>query len=201
MRALRTIRLRLRSLLRGDRVEQELHDELRDHLERQIEAYRARGLSPAEARTAALREFGNVPQIQEQVRDTRGVAWVDDLRSDARYALRSMRRSPGYAIVAAMSLAFGIGANTAIFSLMNEVLLKELSVKEPGRLVFIDNSGGKSRGTSGPPYPGFELMRDRNRTLTGIAAFDEDRYKLTIDGAAEQVRGPRTGATHLAWRY
>lgn len=197
MRALKTIRHRLRSLFRANRVEEELDEELRDHVEREVERHRAAGLSPEAARAAALRAFGNVPMIQEQVRDTRGTRWLDDLRTDARYALRSMRRSPAYAVVAALSLALGIGANTAIFSLMNEVLLKKLAVEDPDRLVFIDNSGGKSGGTSAPPYPGFELMRDHNRTLAGIAAFDEDRYKLTIDGTPEQVRGQMVSGNYF----
>jgi predicted permease len=197
MRALRTIRLRLRSLRHGPQVEQELSEELRDHLERQIDLYCARGLSEKDARAAALREFGNVPLIQEQVRDTYGVRWLDDLRADTRYALRSMRRSRMYAIVAATSLALGIGANTAIFSLLDQVLLKKLPVEDPDRLVFIDNSGGKSGGTSAPPYPGFELMRDHQRTLSGLAAFNENRFKVTIDGTAEQVSGLTASGTYF----
>lgn len=86
MRALRTIQLRLRSLFRGHRVAQEVDAELRDHLERLIEFHRAAGLSPADARDAALREFGNVPLIQERCRDMRRVNWIEDLRRDVGYA-------------------------------------------------------------------------------------------------------------------
>src|SRR4029453_4422028 len=96
MRRFNTIRLRLRSLFRGNRVEQELEAELRDHLERQIELLPARGLSAAHARGAALRAFGNVAVVQEQVRDTRRVGWIEDLVRDLGYAGRSLRRAPGH---------------------------------------------------------------------------------------------------------
>src|SRR5215218_4849859 len=99
MRVLKTARLRLRSLFRRGRVEDELEDELRDHLEREIERHRAAGLSRADARAAALREFGNVALIQEQCRDTRGVVWLADLLRDVVYALRMMRRAPGHTVV------------------------------------------------------------------------------------------------------
>ena len=189
MRMLRTIRLRLRSLFRPGHVERELDDELRGHLERQIEAHRAAGLTAEAARAAALREFGNVPLVQEQVRDTRGVSWLEDLVRDGRYALRSLRRARGYAVAAMASLALGIGANTAIFSLIDDVMVEKLPVDDPNRLFFIDNSDGKSGGRSAPPYPGFELMREGNRFMAGMAAFDENQFKVTIDGAPESVRG------------
>ena len=198
MRALKTVRLRLRSLFRGRRVEQELHDELRDHLERQIAAYQAAGLSFEDARSEARREFGNVPLVAERCRDTYGVRWFGELRTDAAYAVRSMRRSPAYAAVAVLSLALGIGANTAIFSLMDHVLVKTLPVEDPGRLFFIDNSGGKSGGISAPPYPGFEVMRERNRFLSGIAAFNENRFKVTIDGQSEEVSGQFASGNYFA---
>jgi predicted permease len=189
MRALKTIRLRLRSLFRGDRVEQDLSDELRDHLERQVEVHLARGVSAADAHAMARREFGNVPLIQERARDTWGVRWFEALVGDVRYALRSMRRARLYTAVALLSLSLGIGANAAIFSLIDHVMMKSLPVEEPARLFFIDNSGGKSGGVSAPPYPAVELMRERNRFLSGIAAFTADQFKVTIDGVAEDIRG------------
>ena len=106
---------------------------------------------------------------------------------DVRHGLRMLRRSPGFAAVAVFSLALGIGANTAIFSLINTVLLKTLPVDEPQTLFFVDNSGGKSAGSSGPPYPCFERLRDQNRFLSGISAFKETRFKVTIEGNPEEV--------------
>ena len=114
---------------------------------------------------------------------------LDELQTDAMFALRLLRRSPGFTSIAILSLALGIGANAAIFSLIDTVLLKSLPVAHPETLFFVDNSGGKSGGSSGPPYPCFELLRDHNRTLAGIAAFDETRFKVAIDGSAEQWRG------------
>src|SRR5688572_32803242 len=137
MRTFKTIRLRLRSLFRGHRVEQELEAELRDHLERQTEFHCASGLSPADARAAALRAFGNVTLIQEQVRATRRVGWIEDLVRDLGYAVRSMRRAPGHTAVAALSLAFAIGANTTMFSLVNVLMLRDLPVADPEDLVEI----------------------------------------------------------------
>ena len=106
-----------------------------------------------------------------------------------RYALRLLRRSPAFTTVALLSLGLGVGANTAIFALIDTVLLKSLPVVEPERLVFVDNSGGKSGGGNGPPYPCYEILRDHNRFLSGIAAFSEERFKVTIDGTPEQIRG------------
>ncbi len=135
MRRLKTLRLRLRSLLRPERVNRELDEELRDHLQREIEAHVAKGLTPKEARLRALAEFGSIANVGDQCRDQRGLGLVEDLVRDVRHGLRSMRRSPGFTAVAALSLALGIGANTAIFSLTDALLLRSLAVAEPRELV------------------------------------------------------------------
>ena len=122
---------------------------------------------------------------------------LDEVRADAGYALRLLRRSPAFTAVAVLSLGLGIGANTAIFSLIDTVLLKQLPVQDPPTLFFIDNSGGKSGGSSGPPYPCFELLRDRNTTMAGIAAFDTNRLKVTIDGVAEELRGQYASGSYF----
>jgi putative ABC transport system permease protein len=108
---------------------------------------------------------------------------------DLKCAVRQLGRSPSFASVAILSLGLGMGANSAIFSLIDTVLLKTLPVADPQTLFFVDNSGGKSEGNSGPPYPCYELLRDHNRSLSGIAAFDEAEFKVTIDGVAEELRG------------
>jgi predicted permease len=169
--------------------DREMHDEMRIHLELYQADLRRRGLSEAEARRRALADFGSPLARQEECREAVGLRLFDELRGDVTYAVRLLRRSPAFTIVALLSLALGIGANTAIFSLINSVLVKTLPVQDPQQLFFVDNSGGKSGGSSGPPYPCFERLRDHNRFLSGIAAFSQRQFKLSIDGVPERVRG------------
>jgi predicted permease len=169
--------------------EREMQDEMRVHLELcQAELLR-QGVPAAEARRRALAEFGSVEARKDECREAVGLRLFDELRGDVSYALRLLRRSPAFTLVALLSLGLGIGANTAIFSLIDTVLVKTLPVEDPQGLFFVDNSGGKSGGSSGPPYPCFERLRDHNRFLSGIAAFDERLFRVTIDGVPERVRG------------
>src|SRR6266496_1030104 len=111
-----------------------LGDEVRFHRDRLIEDYMAAGMDRKEAERRAFLEFGNVPQIEEACRDVHG-RWLEDLAKDLRYTVRTLRRNPGFSIVAVVSLALGIGANAAIFTLINAVMLRTLPVHEPDRLV------------------------------------------------------------------
>jgi hypothetical protein len=163
MRVLKTVRLRLRSVFRRNHVENELAAELREHLEREIERHRAAGLSHAEARAAALREFGNVALIQEQCRDVRGVLWLEDLLRDVVYALRMMRRAPGHTAVTALSLAAALGANTATFSVVNTLLLRRLPVANPGDLVELGSETPNGPGNF--PYSLYEACSRREQHL------------------------------------
>src|SRR5215475_5731298 len=126
-----TIPLRLRSLFRRSQVEQELDEELRYHVERQIEENVARGMSAQEARRAALRAMGGVEQRKEECRDMRRVRLIEDLIQDVRYGLRTLPKSPGFTAVAVLSLALGIGSNTAIFSVINTLMLRTLPIRSP----------------------------------------------------------------------
>lgn len=139
-----TIPLRLRSLFRRAAVERDLDDELRFHIEQQVEQNVARGMSPAEARAAALAAMGGVERQKDDIRDTRRVEVLTNLVRDVRHAWRSLRANPGYAFVAILTLTLGIGANTAIFSAVHGVLMKDLPYNDPRRLVTV----GYGRGST-----------------------------------------------------
>src|SRR5437899_4233011 len=137
MRRLEIVRLRLRSLFRRARLERELDQEIRFHLEQQIEENLAGGMTPTEARRAALVAFGGVAQIQEDCRDRRRVNLLEQLVRDFHYGLRMMRKSAALTAAAVLTLALGIGANTAIFSAVDAVLLRRLPYPDSDRLVQI----------------------------------------------------------------
>ncbi|MGA2739353.1 MAG: ABC transporter permease [Bryobacteraceae bacterium] len=142
--------LRIRSLLCKSRVERDLSDEIRFHLDKLIGKKVANGMGPEEARYAALHELGAVERIKEECRDMRRINYVEHFVQDVRYGLRQLRRSPGFAAVAVLSLALGIGANTAIFSLIDAVLLKALPVRDPQELALLQwSSHGWANGIIG----------------------------------------------------
>ena len=192
---------RVRSWLRVSRrradFEREMQDEMRTHLELYQADLRRRGVPEDEARRRTFAEFGSVAARKEECRDAVGLRLIDELRGDVSYAFRLLRRSPAFTLVALLSLGLGIGANTAIFTLIDSVLIKTLPVEDPQGLFFVDNSGGKSGGSSGPPYPCFELLRDHNRFLSGIAAFNQRMFKVSIDGVPERVRGQYASGSYF----
>jgi len=192
--------LRFRSLLRRSYVERELSDELRFHLEKSIEEAAAKGENPEEARYAALRELGGMEQIKEECRDMRRVDVIENSVQDLRYAARQLRRSPGFAAAVVLSLALGIGANTAIFTLINGLLLKNLPVRDPRQLVSFGKAegGGTLDGLGAGPldlfsYEFFQRMRADQTIFQDVCAFGSQRVALQVRLGGSSLPGQAIG--------
>ena len=183
------LRLRLRSLFKRGRVEQELGEELSFHLENLTEQYVANGMTPEEARYAALRELGGIEQIKEECRDMRRVNYIENFIRDLRYGLRMLVRNRGFAAVAVVTLALGIGANTAIFSVVYAVLLKPLPFRSPGQLMVVfeanDQAGIPGEGCS---YLEFQEWQRQNHVFSGMAGATAHELTLTGRGEPTAVR-------------
>lgn len=189
MRRLRAGLLRLAGLFGKNRRERELSDELASHLQMHIDDNLRHGMPPEEARREALLKLGGVEQVKEQVRDRRGVPLLETTWQDLRYAVRVLRRTPAFTGVAILSLALGIGANTAIFSLVNALLLRSLPVSHPGQLVLLTPiDKGNFEGNFA--YPDYQRLRDRNQVFSGlIASGSLNRADVIVGGFAEQLNG------------
>ena len=166
---------------RRRRMECGLDRELRYHVQRRTDDLVASGLDDAQARRRALVEFGGISQVQEEVRNT----WISrrllDFAQDVRFAIRVLLRSPGFTATTVLSLALGIGANTAMFSILHALVLRSLPVTDPERLVVV------IRNQVSVPYPLFVHLRDQSRTLSGVLAFRTTACRFNAGGATERV--------------
>jgi len=185
--SLRRFLARLRALPQREKAERELIDEIRTHLEMEEVEQREAGLTPGEARDAARRAFGNVTLAKEASRD----AWIfrklEELGQDVRYALRQMRRNPGFTAVAALTLALGIGGTVVVFSLLDAVLLRPLPYEQPHRLFRVFPLEGKTkRAMEVSSYPDFRDWQRQSHTFESMAAYEELSFNLT--GTVEPER-------------
>ncbi len=178
------------------RLEIDLEKELRFHFETQVADKIRSGISEVEARRLTRLEFGGIDQIKEDCRESRGTIWLESLLQDVRYGLRQLRKSPGFTFVAILSLTLGIGANTAIFTLLNAVLLRPLEVQKPSELVLFGNGHGQGSTMSVPDgntklfsYTFFRDFRQKSASFSGIAAVDSNQVatKASIGGGAYQT--------------
>ena len=188
MRLWRILRQRVRSLFRRPQVEAELDRELAFHYDQLVRENLEAGMGEREAREAANRALGNAALLAEECRDHRRLTWLDDLVKDFAYALRSMRKAPGYTAVASLSLALAIGANTAIFSLVDVLLLRGLPVDKPHELVEIGRVSSYGPGGNFP-YPIYERIRGQNTVLAGVLTMSSGMIEATIGGPAPEPVG------------
>jgi predicted permease len=185
-----TLPLRLRSLFRRSQLDQELTEELAYHLEQKTSEFIAAGMPADEARRAAIRSMGGLEQRKEECRDTRKVNWLQDFLQDFRYAIRTLRKSPGFTAVAILTLALGIGANSAIFSVVDAILLRPLPYPEPDRLVRIWESSVKFDSSRNVVNPfNFLDWRDRSQSFESMAAISGLMTNLSSLGQPVAVPG------------
>jgi predicted permease len=196
MNWLRVVLSRLRGFFRKRRLEKDLDVELHSHLELLTEEIIRRGMTPEAARYAARREFGGLEQIKEIYRDQHGLPFFEALVQDARYALRTLVKSPGFTAVAVLTLALGIGANTAIFSVVKAVLLRPLPFKDPARLVRVNESVGKG-GRSPVAYPNYLDWRAQNTVFEEMAAFGDCEMIVSGTDKPERVYCEQASDTYF----
>src|SRR5207302_1705289 len=188
--------IRLQGLLLRGRNAQQLHDEMQFHLEQQIAENLGAGMSRDEARYAAMRTFGNPTVLKEEARDTWGWIAVEEIAKDLRYGLRMLGKNFGFSAVAVVTLALGIGANAAIFTVINAVMLRALPVKHPGELVTVGNPARVHSWGTGTPrtdvfsYPLYRELRDNNRVFSSLLASSNlGNLRIATAGGPETASG------------
>ncbi|HEX5734752.1 MAG TPA: ABC transporter permease [Blastocatellia bacterium] len=200
MKWLNILRARLRAFVRRERVIAEIDEELRSHVEMQTEANIERGMRPEEARIAAMRSFGKLGLMRDLAYDVRGGGMLEILWQDLRYGTRMFLKQPGFTLIAVLTLALGIGANTAIFSVVNAVLLRPLPYAEPERLVWLWDTIPQLP-TAPTSLPEFLDWKDQNQSFEHLAAFLSGNMFLdTGDGAQDTPVGLVTPETFALFR-
>jgi putative ABC transport system permease protein len=192
---LRSFAAKLRGFLRGQRRDAEFDDEIQEHLQLLAERFVAQGMSREEAAAAARRQFGNVTLLREDRRESQTLSWIEALWHDLRYGLRMLAKNPGFTAVAVLTLALGIGANTAIFQLIDALRLRAIPVKEPQQLVTVqlaDPTGIRGSQASGYPVltnAVWEKLRDHQEVFSGVLAWGSNNFGLTPGGEVRLAQG------------
>jgi putative ABC transport system permease protein len=179
----------LRALLRKSQAERELDEELRYHIEQQTEQNIRMGMDPDEAGFAARKAFGGVQQAKERSRDAHGSRWIEEIWLDLRYGARMLAKNPGFTIVAVLTLALGIGANTTIFSVVNALLLRPYPYKDQDRLVWLWETKLPEIPRSSPSPANFLDWQKQNTVFEQLEAINVKDYNLIGDGNPERIRG------------
>jgi hypothetical protein len=165
MDAIRMLLSRCAAFFKRQNLDKDLDEELRSHIEMATEENQARGMDDEAARTAALRDFGGATQTKEAYRTQRALPFLETLAQDIRFAWRQLRRSPGFTVTAVLTLALGIGGNTAVFSIVNGVLLNPLPFPDPEQLVGLHESKPNFE-TGSISYPNFLDWRKNNHSFS-----------------------------------
>jgi putative ABC transport system permease protein len=182
-------RIWMRDLFHVEQSENELDSELRFDLEQRIDANIRAGMTRKNAELNARSEFGSVALAKEECRDERGTQFFQQTWQDVRFGLRMLRKSPGFTTTAILTLALGIGANTAIFSMMNTVLLQSLPVRNPSELVMISSMVPKSGENDSFSYPMYQDIRDHNDAFAGVLAVGGAQMNVSYSGESDRVSG------------
>lgn len=190
----RRIIAKLRGLVANKRAEEDLAREVASHLTLLADDFERRGMPPEEARLAARRAYGGVEQAKQAHRDERSLQWIEQTMQDLRYGLRTLSKSPGFTITAVLTLALGIGACTAIFSLVNAVLIRSLPYGDAGRLVYLYTPNPQFNvpvEVFGPAYADYYDLKKESTSFQDMTAFDQSVFSLTTQGSAERVSTAR----------
>jgi predicted permease len=189
---------RLRAFLRRDQVINDIDEELRAHIEMEAEANRELGMSPDDAHRAAMKSFGNTGSIKDLAYEVRGGGFLETLWQDLRYSMRMLRKHPGFTLIAVLTLSLGIGANTAIFSIVNAVLLRPFPYESPEQLVIPGESNIGARGNTTLSYPNFADWKDDRKVFASATAVrSNENYNLTGAGEPERLMGRLVSAGFL----
>ena len=180
---------RCAALLRRHKLDAELDEELRAHIDLAMQENLQRGMSPGEARTAALRAFGGISQTRETYREQRSFPLLQQLGRDVRFALRQLRKSPGYSSVVIITLALGVGANTTVFSVVDAVMLRPLPYAQPQQLVEVASADAGSPVPRSVSYPDFFDWREQNHSFEHLVSYDDNTYTLTGTTRAVHLDG------------